>query len=317
MKKRIANVFKIAVTLLLFYFIFSKMNMENLWGLVRNADLQYLLIAVALMFFVTIILGVRLSLVSQVQFRIFPSLMLKVYFFNNLLPAQVGGDIYKYISLKPYNTSNNTFSMIFSDRLLGVTGLLMFSLLNIVLFPSFINDNRVYLGVGLYLAALLVILAVVFLLPEFSLEKINNKWLNKGFSVLFKVKTTTRGYYIRYFGRSILLTIFAYFLLVLVNTSTMKALNLQMNFWASFVYVPLISVAVVTFPISFNGLGVRESLFILFFGMVGYTMEESIAMAFVNLIAIWIVSIFGGILVLFSKEHIRDIRSENSIQVEI
>lgn len=261
------------------------------------------------MLIVTLLIALRLSIVTKLPFKIFPLLMLKVYFFNNLLPAQIGGDIYKFISLRPLlKGKTDTFSAIFSDRLLGVSGILLFSFINLILFSSYFDDNRVYYGFGLYLFVLLLILAVIFLTPEFNCDKLRNQWFKKVFGLLYNIKSDTGIYYGKNFILGIAITILAYFMLIIVNVAAMKVLNLKVIFMASFIYVPIISVAVISFPFSFNGLGVRESLYVLFFGMVGYTMEESIAMAFVNLFAIWIVSILGGLLVLISNEKVSNIK---------
>lgn len=312
MKKKTFNIVKVGITILLFYLIFARMDLQHLWKLLSNANILNLLFAIFLMFLITLILGLRLSIVSGIPFRIFPKLMLKVYFFNNFLPAQVGGDLYKYFSLKKYKNGTETLSAIFSDRLLGITGLLLFSLFNVLVFTGYISDTRIYYGIALYLGILLTILGIVFLMPFIKLDKLKSKWLNKGFSIIFRINKDTRDYYNSRFNISIIFTILAYFILALVNMYAMKALNMRVDFWACFVYVPLISVAVTTFPISFNGLGVRESLYILFFGMAGYAMEESVGMALVNLISILIVSLTGGILVLLSNERINTLRSINS-----
>ena len=85
----------------------------------------------------------------------------------------------------------------------------------------------------------------------------------------------------------------------------MKALRLRVDPLASCLYVPVISLAVMTAPISFNGLGVRESLGIVFFGMAGYSPEQALGLAMISLLGILGISVMGGALVLTERWHRR------------
>jgi uncharacterized membrane protein YbhN (UPF0104 family) len=106
------------------------------------------------------------------------------------------------------------------------------------------------------------------------------------------------------------LTLVAYYILVAANICAMQALGLGSFPLISALYIPVIAIVVVTLPISFNGLGVRESLFILFFSMAGFSNEESLALAAVNLAGVLLVSIVGGLMVLASRTSPKRVRAE-------
>jgi hypothetical protein len=61
------------------------------------------------------------------------------------------------------------------------------------------------------------------------------------------------------------------------------------------VFVPLISLGGML-PVSVNGLGVREALYILLFGRIGATTELAVALALLYLAVTFVASLPGGLL---------------------
>ena len=61
------------------------------------------------------------------------------------------------------------------------------------------------------------------------------------------------------------------------------------------VFVPLISLAGMI-PVSVNGLGVREALYIFFFGRLGASTEVSVSLALLYLAVTFIASLPGGVV---------------------
>jgi uncharacterized membrane protein YbhN (UPF0104 family) len=74
-----------------------------------------------------------------------------------------------------------------------------------------------------------------------------------------------------------------------------RALDLEFPFSTVAVFVPLISLAGMI-PISVNGLGVREALYIFFFGRLGAPTEVSVSLALLYLGVTFMASLPGGIV---------------------
>jgi uncharacterized membrane protein YbhN (UPF0104 family) len=74
-----------------------------------------------------------------------------------------------------------------------------------------------------------------------------------------------------------------------------RALDLAFPFSAFAVFVPLISLAGMI-PVSVNGLGVREALYILFFGRLGAPTEVSLSLALLYLAVTLVASLPGGVV---------------------
>ena len=76
-----------------------------------------------------------------------------------------------------------------------------------------------------------------------------------------------------------------------------RALALDVPVAAVAVFVPLISLAGML-PVSVNGLGVREALYILLFGRIGVPAESAVSLALLYLAVTLLASLPGGLVVL-------------------
>jgi len=297
------------------YAIMENVKLAEVSRLLSDIRLGFFCLALGCTFLVPGVLALRLQYVSGVPFRAMLACILKAYFFNNVLPAQIGGDVYKmYFLSKTLGTKSRAVALVTGDRVIGITGLIGMSVFNVIVGYSYFPDSRVHLAIGLYLAILLVFLAGVLLVPDAWLATRHLPPKLAGLSL--KIRCTrdhvrqTLGHR---FVKGLVLTVMAYLLLIIGNVFAMRALGIRVDVAASFLYVPVISVAAVTLPISFNGLGVRESLFVVFFGAIGYTNEDALTLALIGLVGMLAVAAAGGILVLIRHEPVRRIRQYESL----
>jgi hypothetical protein len=72
-------------------------------------------------------------------------------------------------------------------------------------------------------------------------------------------------------------------------------LRIDLPLAACFLMVPLCSL-VQTVPISFNGWGIRETVFIYYFGQVGLAKESALAFSLVGAAVIALLSLFGAVV---------------------
>jgi glycosyltransferase 2 family protein len=99
---------------------------------------------------------------------------------------------------------------------------------------------------------------------------------------------------------TVLLLAFAFqFNVVVINKVYTLALHIDIDFSLLVVIIPLIYLTE-AFPISINGLGVRESAFAFFFVMNGLTAEEGIAVSLLIVAERYLLGIVGGSLLLAS-----------------
>jgi hypothetical protein len=79
------------------------------------------------------------------------------------------------------------------------------------------------------------------------------------------------------------------------------ALRINIPVVAIFVMVPLCTLIQMV-PISFNGWGIRESVFILYFGQIGLSRDSALAFSLLGATLIVLLSLSGGV-VWASRAH--------------
>ena len=316
-KKYLLVLGKVLILMGLVYIIQGVVDLAKVGQVFRQMHIGYAALSFGVMFLVPFFLAARIALIVDLPFRPIVPAIIKSYFFNNLFVAQIGGDLYKVFYLHNHIAEKKrVVAAVFGDRLIGVTGLLALSIGCVVLGYRYFTDQRVWYALGVYLTIVMAIYVTVFFLPLAWLQRLMGGMHLAG--LMDKIEQTRQ--YVRqiitdHLWSGLALTFAAYGLLIVMNVLIMVALGLKVDALASLLYIPVILIAVLTLPISFNGLGVRESLFILFFQMAGYTSEQALAMALMNLLALLAVSGVGGLLLLFSREKLSTIRAEQESEM--
>jgi len=296
--KTLLVVFKLAILCGLVYIIRQNIDAEKLVEQFRGIRLGYLGLAFLCIVGLVLVMGWRLAYVARVPLGGSMVCMLKAFFYNNFLPAQVGGDVYRvyYLSKKTGETKKG-LALVFGDRLIGMTGGVLFALVNVLVGRRYFPDPAVYRAVAIYIGIVAVAFAAVFLLPDSLLERLGKLFrvgqlTEKILLARHYAKTTLRS---RALG-GLVITWICYLFLIGLNLCAMKALCLEVSVIASVLYMPVLAVIVLTLPISIGGLGVRENLYMYIFAMAGYTPEAGFAMSVVHLVCLVCISVVGGIM---------------------
>lgn len=126
-RKRGLTIIKIAVSLLLVYFVFTKVDFQEVWGILRKSTPAYLLLT--LFFFVAskVVAAFRLNLYfHRIEVPLSHSNNLKLYllgmFYNLFLPGGIGGDAYKgYFIRKRFQVETKRIvAVLLLDRFSGL-----------------------------------------------------------------------------------------------------------------------------------------------------------------------------------------------------
>lgn len=99
---------------------------------------------------------------------------------------------------------------------------------------------------------------------------------------------------------SMFLSIVFQFVVIGVVFLSARALSLSIPFTAAAVFVPLVSLAGMV-PVSVNGLGVREALYILLFGRIGIPAELAVSLALLYFGVTVVASLPGGLVYALQK----------------
>jgi uncharacterized protein (TIRG00374 family) len=303
---------KIAVSLGLLAYLFSTTDLEALAQRVRSGDPALFALAVLLYAFMLALSTWRWRLLLDAlgfpaSLRRLTASYLVATFFNNFLPSNIGGDVIRVRDSSRITGSTTTsLAVVAVDRILGFGALYA---LAVVAFVAGGPAVRHLAGARVVLGGLFLVfsgLAYVFFRPGsasrlvalFGLDRL--AWAREQFET---VQAAVHVYRERLaavwlaFAASVALqaaVVFYYF-------AVAHALRIALPLSACFLMVPLCTL-VQAVPVSFNGWGIRESLFIVYFSQVGLSKDRALAFSVVGAGLIVLLSLSGAV-VWASRSH--------------
>ena len=264
---------KLVVSGILLTVVLRKAGIQNVVTQLREMDPRSFLLAGGLSILMVFLTAVRWGLLLGGAHRIgklFP-LCLLGSFFNHLLPGAVGGDAAKlYYLYRETRQGGKVFASVFLDRYVGYCGLLSLGLI------AGIAAFRELAAVDLQWAAPLLFAAFfVGSLFVFGLR------IGRRFAVVadfydhFHATLGDRPAIVKAYALSIAIHVLA----VLSVYTISRGIGQHPPLSELFVLVPLI-ITFMALPISISGFGLRESAFVLLFGLLGIPAEASASIAF-------------------------------------
>ena len=319
----LSTLVKVAVTLGLYAVLFFyKIDLHECWARLRGAHLGWVALGA-----IVYAGGQWLSawrwwlLLRPVELQVPYLRMVAFYFtgmfFNFFLPTIVGGDAVKAILLSRETGAPARSTMsVFMERNVGLLALLAiataaalvaptvevrgFSLLHLalLLFAGFIAANVVLADRRAYHL-------IDYLVALTPLGRIRSRAASLYEAVVPYRARRWRGVVAAAIGQSFLFQA----IVILVVFLNAKALALDVPVAALAVFVPLISLAGML-PISVNGLGIRDVLYVLLLGRIGVPADVAFALAFLYFVVTLAASLPGG--VVYALRRGPGIRSERT-----
>src|SRR5512144_414881 len=291
---------KIAVSLALLAYLLSTTDLGALNERLRAADLVDLCAAVLCFVLMLALATWRWQMLlgalgAPAPMSRLTASYLVATFFNNFLPSNIGGDIVRVRDSKPLTGSTATsLAVVGIDRILGFGALYLLAAVAFVLAPPAVRGLAGARVVLLALALLFGFLAYVFFRPGtarwiMSVTRLNSiEWAREQFEV---VQGAVHAY------RARIATIWVagaasvalQALVVLYYLAIARGLGIPLPASAAFLMVPLCTLLQAV-PVSFNGWGLREGLFTLYFSQVGLPRASALAFSLVG----------AGLMVLLS-----------------
>ena len=296
---------KVLLSLALFAYVVAKVSPGDIWDTIRPADPGLLFLAAALLFFSSLVgawLWARLLQAQGVPipFRKAASYYFVGLFFNNFLPSNIGGDIARISdAAKHANHVSPVFTATLMDRLIGVLAISFLALL-----ASFASVDRFHLY-AIYVMILIVFLVMlglflsifhrrVLMAFEWPFRVIGARGIEGAIS---RLMDDLHGY--KHQGSALVTAIAASMLVqvgrILAHYLVGLALGVRVAMGYYFLFVPVLA-ALISLPISMNGLGVREGAGVVLFKMSGMTNEQAFAVPFLTYLASVLISLIGGLI---------------------
>jgi len=297
---------KVTVSVGLIAYLFYKLSPANLASELRSVDPGLIAVSTAV-FFLSVVMGAYQwhRLLSGGGIALPFAKTFEVYFvgifFNNFLPAGVGGDVVKiYDITKVGNDPYQVFAITLLDRVIGIAGLCVLALVaSIILLPGRLLDHLplyIVIFAGCVAPVLALVLNTRLSRAVRSLFGRISIWgLGRRFEVVFGHLGGFREL------RTLLaqltgLAMAVQFLRVVTHVLVAQALGIQitpLNWLQFFVFVPLLGLVMIL-PISINGLGVREGAGILLLTQIGFTNEQALLVELITYAIMVVVSLLGG-----------------------
>ncbi len=221
-------------------------------------------------------------------------------FFNNFLPANIGGDIARVVDASRHASGKATaLSTVVMDRTLGMVALGGLALVTAwPAMPLYHLEPLYFLLVAFFACGLGLLWATLnarwLLGLEGVLRRVGlGRWVPRLERVAESMATFRRhpGPLAGLLGVALLTQLSR----VAVHALAARALGIVLPLHYFFLFVPLLAV-LVSLPISFNGIGVREGAGIVLFGMVGVDRAHAFSLQVVTYLIAVAVSLLGGLV---------------------
>jgi len=236
------------------------------------------------------------------------------WFFNNLLPTSIGGDVVRVIYTIKDNKKALAFSAAFIDRMIGFIGLFLFALIasTLLLFQGRPTKFLMINLIGLIL--LLIIVAIMFndkthrifakIYRQVKIFRLDEK-IDRIYAAVKEYRQEKRALI-----ESLLLSLLLQANLALAWYLIGLSVGIKISALYYFLYIPIIGLLTMI-PITIGGLGIRENSFVSLFTQAGTTQVQATATSLLYLAINYLYALAGGIVFLFLKRHKTDFNPPN------
>lgn len=280
--KKFRLLLKIAVTVIALYFVYNKVDVNELLNTIAHIKWVYFLLAILAFLVSKIISSFRLNAYFKcVDIHISERQNWRLYmlgmFYNLFLPGGIGGDGYKvYILNQKFSTPvKQLVQATILDRLSGLFAILVLALACI----NWIDFGLSWLPIAANIAIPVGTVVYYF-----------------GLKILFKTFTPV-------FTSTTLLSMLVQIGQVLAAYFILLAINVEAGYTA-YIFIFLAASLSIVFPFSIGGLGLREYVAVEMANQGYFEVDKGLAVAMASLffVVTALVSLFGVYFVWFKKQ---------------
>jgi hypothetical protein len=307
MRKAALTLFKIALSTVLLYLLFSQVDAGSFWRTLSGVLPWTVLLAMGLFFFTQCVSTLRWRIVLSKDVDVPYNKLFSIYFigmfFNNFLPTIVGGDVVKgYYLYKATGKGGASVASVFMDRYSGLTALVTITAVALVLGYSRISaiddDGIIIPAFAAFITVFVAASAFIWINALHGwvvrlLMKVHLMGVNKKIESLYSVFIGYKGYgglLVKAFSLGLVVQFFVIIGYVAIG----YGIGIDLHIGLYFLFVPLATV-ISMIPITFAGLGVREGVFVYLFTKAGASVEEALGLSLLYFVLMATVSLIGGV----------------------
>jgi len=316
MRNRILFILKCGLGLGLLAFLLYKINLMQSVRLLTEARPRYLVLALVCLLAGQLLQVSRWKVILEASgfhlaFARLLAINLVGMFFSNFLPSSVGGDLFKAFYVADSRKYGQVISTTLLSRFIGMIATFLFGLLSMRFASEALKQQPWWpsCGVALTMAAAL---SVALLAPGVERRVVNllhwirvpDRYVHRVSNLLDPLRAWRRQW------QTVLLTLVLALLFLVIGFSLVVYFcSLSLN-----IVLPLPSVAMIAaiasiafaLPITFNGIGVAEGVYVYLFMTLGVSAEKALLLALLFRALLAAQALLGGVIYFFLKRS-RDI----------
>lgn len=310
--KKIWPIFKVSVSLLLIAVILTKVKVSRVAEVLAGINFWLLLVLLLISFLLILISCLKWKLFVADEARVVKlHVLMKYYvigyFFNNVLPSNIGGDVARtYLLGKNIKSQSESFSSVFWERFTGFIALVPIAFFAALYSRELLRTPAISISIVLMSGSLIAVgVCSVWEKPKELLESVILRRLRLTGSFLQKLERLYSSVHMVKYKRRELAKAMLYSLLF----QGMAIVNTLVCCWSIGVYPDVVDVAatvpiimmVSTIPISIGGLGLWEGSFAYFFSLIGISPVDAVTVALVLRCKNLLLGLCGGGLLLLAE----------------
>jgi len=278
---------RIIITLGLLYLIFSKVEIYRLIEIIYK--INFIILIPLLLYIPSLILN-STRFYQIINKRISQKELFKINwisaFFSNFLPSNIGGDSYKFVTLRKRLGNQFTLESVMIDRISGVLSIIILSCISSIIIYLKIRNLLLSLLPWIIMFVLFILLKIlkqrkfkIFKKYILDIDKYKNKLLNPKI-IINSIAYTSFG----------AVSLFFYYLMFGYNLNFFIILGF-------YCFIQLLNMI----PISINAIGVQEAGSVYFFSLIGIPAEVSLTVSIISRIVMVFQTSIGGLIYFFEK----------------
>jgi len=296
----------LSIIFIVFLILKNQKNFNQIYSSLINIRAAFLSIAV-LIYFVSLLaesvqwnIMLRAQKIKVSQLFLLQSMMIG-FFYNNLLPSNIGGDFYRVLDVsKNKRTSlEKNISAVFLERFFGLISITLYFLISS--FTTFKVLGRSAIIILIFLVIAFLLFSIIIKPRFFKIDKFFARFkrlskFEKEFNSFNEILTSYRDKWIYIIG-GMIFNLIAQTLVMVSYYFIVLSLEIKISFMLFFLIVPVIFV-LTGIPISIGGLGVRENTFVFLLKKFGVSNDLAVAASFLVLFTTIFNALLGGIIYL-------------------
>jgi len=292
--------FNIAISLGLFAFLFYSTDVDKLTRQLVTARQTPLALSFVGYLFCQVCYAYKWQVLARPLGFLQPTRAFVVYYFiggylNLFAPSTVVGDIGRGLLLAA--NSGNTSSALYSvvvDRISGIVMLVWVSATGFLVFgPTILPTTLYYVVIVTAIVSLLAWWVLPYVLQFSHADRPLIKRIVDKLIVPYQGNTRTLGY-------ACVLSYIFHWIQLSLQVLLAYALNLPVPLWYLMLFIPLVHI-LSALPLSFAGLGVRESGYVTFLALIGVGKDQALAFGLLWSALVLGSGLVGGLVLLFSS----------------